>query len=195
MALADIITKLEADALEEAARIIEAAEQRAAVIQADAERAVEEHRAATLGAADADARREAARIVVSARIEARDGVLVQRRQLIDEVLEAAADRLASAPDRDYATFLARRISHAARGGETLLLGSADSRRSEAVAEALRMIAPGLQLIVATDPAPFERGALIEGDRVRADLSLEAIVEESREELELVVASVLFAEEA
>ena len=61
--------------------------------------------------------------------------------------------------------------------------------------ALLMIAPGLALGLSDDPAPFERGALIEGARVRADLSLDTIIGERREELELAVASVLFGEGA
>ena len=58
-----------------------------------------------------------------------------------------------------------------------------------------MNAPGLALQVSTEPAPFERGVLVEGDRVRTDLSLTAIVEERRDELELVAAEVLFGEGA
>jgi vacuolar-type H+-ATPase subunit E/Vma4 len=195
VALADIINKIRADADEEAGRILEVAESRAGDIVAAAEQRAEEHRASTLAEAETSAQREADRIVVSARLEARDAALTARRELMDEALAKTAATLASVSDIEYAGFLARRIAAVARGGETLRFGSADLGRSEAVIESLRMNAPGLVLNVASEPAEFERGVVVEGSRVRADLSLEAIVEERRDELELVAAEVLFGEGA
>ncbi|HSK48513.1 MAG TPA: V-type ATP synthase subunit E [Coriobacteriia bacterium] len=195
MALADIISRIESDAEVEAARITEAAQKRAAEIVAEAQRRAEAHHDSSLAEADTAAHREADRIVVSARLKARDEALVQRRALVDVALTQTADALAAAPADEYARFLAERVARVARGGETLRFGSADSARADAVVDALRVVAPGLSLTVSSEPAPFARGALVEGSRVRADLSLNAIVEERRDELELVIASVLFAEEA
>ena len=195
MALADIITKIRADADDEAGRILAAAQTRAAEIVERAEQRAGEQRAATLAEADTDARREADRIVVSARLAARDEALARRRELVDTALQRAAETLAALSDIEYAAFLSRRIASVARGGETVRFGSADLARAETVLEALRMNTPGLTLAVADEPAPFERGALVEGSRVRADLSLTAIVEERRDELELAVAEVLFGEGA
>jgi vacuolar-type H+-ATPase subunit E/Vma4 len=195
VALADIISKIRSDAELEAAQLLDSAQRRADTIDAAARADADGHRKAVLARAESDARREADRIVVSARLVARDAALTQRRTLVDEVLQLTTGALAAAPDAEYATFLARRIAEVARGGEVLRFGAADLARADSIVEALRMIAPGLDLSVASDAAPFERGALIEGDRVRADLSLAAIVEERRDELELVVATALFTEEA
>ena len=92
-------------------------------------------------------------------------------------------------------WLAGRIAAVARGGETLSLGTLERGREAAIREELGRIAPELTLPVADTPAPFERGALLQGDRVRADLSLETLVADRRDELELVAAHILFAEEA
>ena len=195
MALADIISKITSDAEDEAARILADAREQAEAITAEAEAAAEQHRTVTLARAEADAQREADRIVVSARLAARDAALRQRGQLVDETLATAAEKIAAASPTEYASFLARRIARVAKGGETLRLGSADTALGPAIVEALRMIAPGLDLRLADEPAAFERGALVEGDRVRADLSLHALIEEYRDDLELAVAAVLFPEEA
>lgn len=191
MALADIISKIESDAAEEAATIVRAAEQRAGEIRVAAEAQAAEYRETTLAGVVHDARREASRVAVAAKLEARDAGLAAKRALVEEALEATADGLAKLPADRYAAFLASRIASAARGGEMLRFGSADEDVAGEVMAALERVAPGLAVAVASEPAPFERGVLLEGDRVRADLSLRAIVDERRDELELAVSEALF----
>lgn len=195
MALADIISRVRSDAESEAAAIIERAETQAAIIRAEAAEKAEAFHAETIAVAQRDGEREASRIVVNARLMGRDDGLADRRGLIEAALEQTTLALTTLPDAEYATFLAKRIAATARGGERMRLGSAESGRGAVLAEALRLVAPGLELSVDDEPAPFERGVLIEGDRVRADLSLASIVEERRDELELVVADRLFGEGA
>ena len=195
MALADIINKIEADACAEADRILAVADARAAEIDADAEARAQAHDEATMAVAQADASREVSRIVVTAKLSARDSALARRHELVDEVLSATADSVAALSDADYATFLARRVIEVARGGETLCMGAMDAGRADAVIEALRMLAPGLNVTLSAEPADFDRGVLVQGDRIRADLSIVTLVRERRDELELAIAAVLFAEGA
>jgi len=195
VALADILTRIDGDTSDETRAIVTAAEQRAENILAEATARADAHRAEVAAAATAAATREADTIVVNARLAARDAEVTARRALLDEALAGAADALAALSDADYARYLAARVAEAARGGETLSFGSADIGRAKAVTDELARIAPALTVTVADKPAPFERGALLEGSRVRADLSLTALVEERRDDLEVVVARVLFPEEA
>lgn len=191
MALADIIKKIETEAHEESAAILQAAQQRASEIleRAGAE-AARKHDAA-LAEATEQAQREAARTVVAARLAARDEGLTRKRALVSEVLEQVVTSLPSAPAGVYAGFLARQVAAVARGGEIAHLGSADAHLADALAEGVRMSAPGLDMTIAAEPAPFKHGVLLVGDRVRVDLSLASIVGERREELEHLVASILF----
>lgn len=195
MALADIIRKIETDADSEAQALISAAEERATAVMATARQRAEEERDALLARSGAEAEREASRLVAAAKLSSRDEALRQRRMLLDEVLNQTVEALAAMPDAEYATFLAANIIAVARGGESLRLGAADANRAAALTEALRLLAPGLNLQLVTEPAPFDRGALVEGERVRADLSLASLVEERRDQLELTLASVLFSEGA
>ncbi len=195
MALADILQRIENDAAAEEAGIIADAERRAAEIREDARRLASERRDAALEAAKREAEKEAARIVVNARLSARDETVTRRRALIDKVIARAVERVVTAEDGQYARFLARRIAAVARPGESYRLGASDTGRAGAVAEALAEVAPGLNLAFTPDPAPFDHGALVVGDRVGADLSLDAIVDEAREDLELLIAGILFGQEA
>lgn len=191
MALADIISRIAADAEAEAARITEAAEARAAAIREQADRSAEEHLASTVSAAERDAAREASRIVVNSRLGTRDETLVARHELVDEALREMERKLAEMPDDAYADFVAQRIAALAQGGEALQLGTADLARKDAIVSAIRRIRPELSFTTSTDAAPFERGARLFGDRVRADLSLRALIEERRDDLESVLVDVLF----
>lgn len=193
MALADIVAKIEADAAAEAARIIEAAEQRAELLRANARAQAAEHTESVVALARRDAERQAGTTVVGAKLQARDRGLAERGKLVDEAIAQLRLALVALPDDRYGAFLAARIAEAARGGETLLLGSADIGRMDSIAAAVDIAAPGLDLVIAETPAPFERGALLEGSRVRADLSLEAIVDDQRDRLEAVASEALFGE--
>jgi len=195
VALADIIARIESDAATTAHSIIADAEVRAARTLAAGHATAERETALSLASAHAVAERDAETVVVKARLAARDALVTLQRELIDEALAATADALASLPDERYVPWLATRIAAAARGGESLSFGALDSDRAAAVRAELDRIAPELKLEAGEAPAPFERGALLQGDRVRADLSLEAVVADRRDELELVVARVLFSEEA
>lgn len=193
MALADIISKIESDAADEVAAILEAANARVAEIHGAAQARAVAHREEALAAAALEGEREASRIVVAAKLAARDESLAARRAVISEALEATAAGLAELPVDRYADFLARQIAAAARGGEVVRFGSLDAKLTESVVNTVARLAPDLALTVAPEPAPFERGALLEGDRVRANLSLKAIVEEQRDALELVLAAAIFGE--
>jgi vacuolar-type H+-ATPase subunit E/Vma4 len=195
VALADIIARIGSDASTSANAIVAEAEQQAAAIVAAARAEAERDSTQTVAAARAEAERDAGTIVVKARLVARDALVTTQREFIGAALDATAVALAALPDERYVPWLAARIAAVARGGETLSLGTLDRDRKAAVLEELGRIAPTLSLAATDTAAPFERGALLQGDRVRADLSLEAIVADRRDELELVVARVLFAEGA
>lgn len=195
MALADIIERIEADAGTEASQHAAAALERAETVLAAARAQAEANSAQLIGAAERDAARDAQTIVVNARLRGRDALVAAQRELIDETLADAAQRIAEMPDADYAHFMAKRIVGIARPGDTLSIGTLDAARGAAMTAVVRELAPGLELILADSPAPFERGALLTGPRVRADLSLPVIVGDRRDELELVAAATLFGEGA
>lgn len=195
MALADIIERIEADATTEASAIEAVAAERAEAALTAARAKAQAESARVIAAAEHDSARDAETIVVNARLRGRDAFVAAQRALIDEVLVAAAQHIADMPEDEYARFLARRIAGVARGGETLSLGALDAPRAPAVTAALSELAPELELVASVSPAPFERGVLLAGERVRVDLSLPTIISDRADDLESVAAAVLFSEGA
>lgn len=193
MALADIIARIGSDAQANAAAIVASAQERADEIVAAAQAQAERQSATTLAAAQVSTQRAAETVVVKARLAARDTHVAAQRALIDETLTATAQAVKELPDERYVTWLADRIAAAARGGETLSVGTGDVDRLGAIVTALSQAAPGLALATSDTPAPFARGALLTGDRVSVDLSVDAIVADQRDSLELAISQALFGE--
>ena len=200
MALADILTRIEADAAAEAGEIVAAAEVAAAMVDAETRETTERLHASIVEQAEREARREADTILAGARLAARDRALAARAELIDEVMNRAHAALIALDDEAYAAFFADRIVRSARGGELILLGADDRPRLEerilpAVERASAQHGETLEaLALGDEAAPFAHGVMLVGPRMRTDLSLDAIVDERRGELEMIVSDVLFGAE-
>lgn len=194
MALADIIDRIASEAASEAERIVREAEDEAARIREQAQRDAEAHRAQVLGAARERAARERETRLAAARLAARDRALTARRALVEEALETLVERIGSLPPARYAALLGSALARTVRDGDEIALGSGDAALRDAVCAELASRAPGTEVLWLEEPAPFERGALVVGERMRAEVTPRSLVSERRGELEVIVADVLFSGE-
>lgn len=195
MALADIIARIESDAATEVDAVIATARAKADDTLAEARSLAEAQTADALERARREADTEAAKIVASARLAARDTALSAKRELVAEAVTRCIAAIEALPADAYVALLAGHVARAARGGESVRVGSADAEIRSALTAEVATIAPGLELAWADDPAPFERGALIEGDRVSATVTPASIVEDGRDGIELTISETLFKAEA
>ncbi|MBA4370000.1 MAG: hypothetical protein C0418_00265 [Coriobacteriaceae bacterium] len=193
MAIADILGRIGTDAEGEAATIMADAERETqrvvaeARAEADRDAVLVVERAAVRAAADADTMR------ATARLRARDRLLAVRREFVDRALTEVETAMVALPDERYAALLAAAAVRAARGGETVRVAAADAARASAIRGAVERAAPDLVLEWSGEPADVDRGVVLAGDRVRAEVSAASLVEERREDLALIVAQVLFGE--
>jgi vacuolar-type H+-ATPase subunit E/Vma4 len=193
MSLADIVRKIEHDASDEATEIVRAAEQDARSMREDAEKRSEQLHEETLARARATADENARMRVAAARLSGRDRLLAEKRVMVERVLTAAVERLEALPDAEYATLLAHRVAESARGGETLALGEKDADRLHAhLPAALREA--GCDVSIGESTSSIARGVLLEGDRMRVEISVAAFVEARHEECEATVVETLFGGE-
>lgn len=196
MALADIVQRIEREGVAEAYAIVSQAQEQADKLVSDAREDAERARGRTLDKAARDARTEAERILATARLDARDRTLAARRALVERVLRAARDAVLAVGDGEYANLLAGRIVKAAQGGETVLVAAADAPR---LADRLRTAVTrasdrDLGLVWSGEVADVEHGVVLRGDRVSFDLSVDAAIDERRDELAMLAAEVLLGEE-
>jgi len=193
VALADILKRIDSDAESEASRIVEAAEEAAdAALAAAQERAEREH-TAVVERARHDAEEEARLRVARARLRGRDRVLAEKRALIDRVLAKAEERIVALPQDRYAALLAARVAETARGGETVLLGSADEERLSAALPGA-LAEAGVQVTIGGTTEDVTHGLLVVGRRMRVEVSVRSMLEGSRERAEAAISRILFGED-
>ena len=193
MALEDILEKIESDANAEAEIILAEAHRQADAIVAQYEAVAAAERADAHTRAEQGALQRAETIRVNARLRERDLTLALKRDFIERALAAVREAVAALPDDRYAALMGSEVARAARGGERYRIGRLDSSRAAAIDAALQRAwsQSGQPPVQAGEPAPFDRGILLEGDRTQVDLSVSAIVEARRREIEPVLAGALF----
>lgn len=189
MAISDILARIERESAEQAVALVDAARAEAASLVARATAEADEHRRAVLEAAERDAAVEAATMLANTRLAARDELLAGKRERAERVLRRAADALAAMPDGEYLELIAREVARAAHGGETLSMAPADAARLAPLPSRLRDL--GVDVVMGAATAPLERGVLLEGDRVRVEVSPASLVKDRADELLLVASAVLF----
>jgi len=190
VALADILQRIEEDAVEEAGAILREAEAAAAAVRAEAQERAAAHREAALARAKADAEAAHRTKLAVARLAARDNALASKRQLVERVLGEVVDHLESLPGEEYAAFIAGQVRTVARGGEALSIGHEDhGRLGLSIGPALS--ATGVDVRVRGTTAAIDKGVLIEGDRVKIEVSARSLVSSRRERLVALVSEKLF----
>lgn len=192
MAIADIITRIEDDARAEAAAIVAAAQEHADAFVAAAQTEAERE-AAHIRARGADvARVEADTLLANARLAARDAMLQAKKDLAERVLENVREAVESLPDDEYAAFIARETARAAVPGQRVLVAPADAGRLSELQSRLDTL--GVNVTVSGEATGLKRGARIEGDGVRVEVSPAAYVAEHHADMLQVAVRALFPEE-
>lgn len=193
MALADILKRIDRDADDEANRVLLEAQRKAEESRARAEATAAARHDAELARTESQAGDDARTKLASARLRGRDRILGEKRVLIDRVLQRAIERIEALPDSDYARLLAREIAAVARGGERVLVARSDAERlSSALPAMLEQAGAKVEVAGATDTV--ERGVVLEGSRMRIEISPWAMVVARRAELESEVSADLFGGE-
>ncbi len=193
MALADIVKRIDRDAQSEAAEILLAAENEAEATLEAASRKAERTFEERVEQARREAEEQASLVVASARLRGRDRLLAEKRVLIERVFTKARKELLALPDEEYAALIAREVAASARGGEKVALGTEDvDRLRPHLPSALEGL--GCDVTVVDDPAPISHGAVLLGDRMLVEASIDSILAAERERYEALVAKGLFEEE-
>ncbi|MCI9413712.1 MAG: hypothetical protein HFJ79_00850 [Clostridiales bacterium] len=132
----------------------------------------------------------------AAAMEARGLLLTERRRLIAETLEETRRRLLSLPDDVYFQMISRWIAASAESktGGTLVFGERDRQRLPAgFLDELRRQPRCEDLRLAERTGPLDGGVLLCYGDIEINLSLAALMEARREELEDRINRALFSE--
>ncbi|HET6497434.1 MAG TPA: V-type ATP synthase subunit E family protein [Coriobacteriia bacterium] len=190
MALGDILRRIERDSLEEADGILASAERSAADVRARGGEHARVRADGIVARARAEAESAAQTTLAEARLAARDKALTAKHQLVERVIAHAAERAGSLSAERYAALLATWVTEVATGGEVVSIGHEDhGRLNVRLGPALKAV--GAPVTIRGTTAAISRGVLVEGDRVRVEVSIRARIESRREEFVGLAASALF----
>ena len=190
MALADILQRIGEDAEAEATEILSQAEEAATAVRAEAQEQAQTRTRQIVAHTTAEAEAAGRTRLATARLAARDNALAAKRHLVERVLAEVVHHLESLSADEYAASIAREVSRVARGGEALSIGQQDHARLSARL-GVALAAAGVQVAIRGTTAAIDRGVLIEGDRVKVEVSASSLVASRRDRLVAVVSETLF----
>lgn len=192
MSIEKIISKILNDAEENARVILDEAKAQSKEILSQAEKRAESI------TADAEKRgaREKEKLISRRRavadIDGRKIILEQKQNLIAQCFEKAIDQIISRDRGQYLEFLAAAVKHTgSRSGELILNGQDAASLGEELITKLQQELPGSQIRLSKETRNIRGGFLLKNGSVYINGTIEAMLEETREELTGEVAGVLF----
>ena len=193
-----ITARIEADAAAEAAASIQEAQAQCAQIRAEAERTAQECYWARAREGMKTVEDRAQRLGRTAEMEAKKAILSFKQETVAGVFDEVEKRLLSLPEEDYLHFLAEKATQAAVSGEEELVLNAKDRA--ALGKKLlelansRLAAAGKKagLRLAEECGEFKGGLIVRQGNVSVNATVDALVEQARNDLASDVAVTLFS---
>jgi vacuolar-type H+-ATPase subunit E/Vma4 len=123
-----------------------------------------------------------------AKMEAKNKLLKEKRELLDVIFETALEKLASSGD--YQKMLTGLLKHSELSGEGITVVPAKGKESDTKAAVENS---GKNYRIAERSAAIKGGFILKSDKIEIDNSFESILNKQlRDDLELEVAKTLFA---
>ena len=134
-----------------------------------------------------------ARVLATARMEIAKQNLQTRKKLIDEIFAKAADKIKNMNDADYVQLMEKLlIASVETGNEQIVIGKNDNRLDANFLETVnKQLDSKGHLTIANDKADIDAGFILRRDKVRVNVSLDVLLGQVREELEIEIAKELF----
>ena len=194
MGIENITSKIIADAKGEADVMAKEVQASAESIKSEAEkkaaRIVDDAKAK--GAVDKEKQLTSRRAV--AVIDGRNIVLGYKQKIISQCFEEAEDRVAGLSDKEYMDFLCGCVKASGNTEGEIFLNKEDAPRGDELLKRLESEVSGNSFTVSAEAKNIRGGLMIRQGNTWFNGSIEAIVEEIRNDLTAEVASVLFVDQ-
>lgn len=191
MALADIRKKIEQDAANEAAKLLDEARKQAEVLDADADAAISKNRKYydSLYATEAPEVRRRAQII--ANLDVKKLHLGAKQELIGRSFNGALALLCKLAGDKYLAFMEKLLDQAASRGDEELLVAADEKHIDQAWLDKYNASRGKKLTISAEKADIKGGFILRRGRISINCSLETLIHWLKDELESDVVKRLF----
>jgi len=193
----NVVGKILADARAEAQKIKQQADDKEAAERAKLDRQLNEHDEQTQLLAEKCAGDEKLHILAAARMGIAKQLLAEKRKILDEVFEQAANRLKKLPDKDYCKLMEKLMLEAVEtGDEEVIVGKNETRVDDKfISQINRQLGSNGKgrLKLSDERQNLEAGFILKRGKIKVDVSIEALLNQTRRELETELAKELFAD--
>ena len=192
-----VVEKILAEANQEAEQILGQAREKVSDAQAKLQTELEAYRAETGTLAEKSAKDRSDRILAAARMDIRKELNASKISLLGEVFVGAKDRIKSLDDDSYRQFIKKLLIKAVEtGDEEVLIGGDETRIDhEFIKSVNRELGSGYKgnLRLGGQRVGIEGGFILRRGKVQINVSLEVLLSQARQELEIELAGRLFGQ--
>jgi len=197
MTIKDINNKIISDARIQAEKIIAQAEDDAHNIIKKGEKEADNIKNIILYKNNQEASLKKSKILTEANLKAKKTILSEKQKIIKDVFDKALEIILKLNDKAYHNFIKKLIlDNIEIGDEIIFIGSSDQRKiSQSFIEDLNkeLKSKGEKgvLKLSTSYLPIKGGVVIGSGKIRKNISLELLLKNVREELEMQISKILF----
>ncbi len=192
-----VVEKILSDAHGEADKIKAEAQEKGAQSDSKVQEELAAFRAETERLAGTAAADRKSRMSANARMEVRKEYLAAKHALLDEVFVKANEQISRLPDAEYQKLIMGLMVKAVQtGDEEVVVGRNETRINERlIKDVNRRLGPGYRgnLRMASDKADISSGFILRRGKVQVNVSMDVLVAQAREALEMEITSALFGE--
>ncbi len=138
------------------------------------------------------------RMLASARMETRKELLSCKVGLLNEVFDKTREKIKGLPEEEYREFVESLMHKAIESGdEEVVIGASDDRVNNGLIKRVnRKLGPGFKgnLQLASDTADIDGGFILRRGNIQINVSIDVLLEEAREQMEIELATELFGGE-
>ncbi|HHX88120.1 MAG TPA: hypothetical protein GX693_08110 [Firmicutes bacterium] len=192
-----IVQRIITEGRSRAEAIVSEAKQKAAQMISEAEKTAASQRKRALERTRIQMEEQKQRILGAAQLEARKDLLKAKQDIIDDVFKRALHELSNLDQDSYFQLLSKMLlATAEKGDETVILSPRDKQRIpagfwEEINRSLKKAGKKGALAPAEETRDIPGGVILQAEGVELNSSFSALLEMHREELEPVVAALLF----
>ncbi len=192
-----VVEKILADAKAEADKIQKEAEAKEAAEQAKLTEQLDEYKKQTEILAKKAGEDEKSHILAAARMDIAKEYLTEKRKLLDVVFEQARRQLQDLPDEEYRALIKKLILDAVEtGDEEVVIDTNENRIDhEFIKKINSELASGKKgdLRLSDQKQDIGAGFILKRGKIKTNVSMEVLLDQSRKELEIELAKELFSE--
>ncbi|MGN0838730.1 MAG: V-type ATP synthase subunit E [Pyramidobacter sp.] len=191
MALADIRKKIEQDAADEAAKLLDDARKQAEALNKDADAQIAQNKKYYDDLFETEAPEVRRRAEIIANLDVKKIKLGAKRELIEQSFRQAFERLCKLSDDKYLAFMEKLLDQAVSSGDEELLVSGKEKRMNKSWLDKYNAAKGRKLTLSAEKADIEAGFILRRGRISVNCSLDTLVRWLEDDLESDVVKRLF----